>query len=418
MFNLCCKLSGRYFITKSRTLNIDCFLSIYKIYYIKKYSIGGVMSEYINKLFSYRKIYDLNGSESFFLNAMKEVILFDKRLCSFYSRLLERRSFHVDQLKTIDDCANIPLIPAIFFKTHEVLSVPKENIKVHATSSGTEGQKSQIFLDKKTISLATKMAIRMMMHHRFISIIPTQYLILGYEPKPGNEMGNVKLATAMRRFAPCIHKTYTLRALGDRYEIDYFGIIKSLKRYSRTKLPVRIMGFPAFLYMIIKTMKESNIKPLKLNKKSIVLTGGGWKNYDDLMIDKGIFYQMIEDYLGIPKENCRDFYSAVEHSVAYPECRHHRMHVPIWSRVIIRDVDTLEPLGFNQPGFLSFISPLVSSQPLHSILMGDLGILRDGSKCGCGITTPYFEVLGRAGLHEGKTCAISALDYIKDGSDE
>jgi len=365
------------------------------------------------KLFAYSKIYDQKGSETLFLEAMRESIDHHRTHCEFYDKLLKDRSFSSEQIKSIEDCGKIPIITAEFFKHHEVLSVKKEEIKIHATSSGTQGQKSQIFLDSTSIKLGTKMAIKAIKHHGFISIIPTNYLILGYEPKEGNDMGNVKIALGMTRFAPVKEKVFALRAIGKGYEIDYFGIIDAFKRFNRQKLPVRILGFPSYLYMLLKMMKDSGIKPLKLNKRSVVLTGGGWKKFGDMAIDKNELYAMVEEFLGIPVKNCRDFYSAVEHSVAYPECEKHHMHVPIWSRVIIRDVKTLEPLGFNQPGFLNFVSPLVSSVPISSILMGDMAILRDGKECSCGIETPYFEVLGRAGTANVRSCAVAASEYMK-----
>ena len=366
------------------------------------------------KLFAYNRIYDHKGSEALFLEAMKESIEHHRTHCGFYEELLRERGFSIDQVKSVKDCKRIPTIPAQFFKYHEVLSVKMEEVEVHATSSGTQGQKSQIFLDSETIKLGTVMAIKAMKHHGFISVIPTNYLILGYEPKEGNEMGNVKVALGMTRFAPAKEKVYALRSLGEEYQIDYFGIIGALLRFNRQRLPVRILGFPSYLYMLLKMMKESGMKPLRLNKKSLVLTGGGWKKFDDMMIDKIELYEMAEEYLGIPAENCRDFYSAVEHSVAYPECRNHHMHVPIWSRVIIRDVKTLEPLGFDEPGFLSFISPLVSSVPVSSILMGDMAVLREGKACGCGIETPYFEILGRAEAVKARSCAVAASEYMQE----
>ena len=369
-------------------------------------------------LFVYDKIYDQKGSQQLFLNAMKESIEHHQTHCEFYRQLLKKYRFSPSQLQSVDDCEKIPTIPAHFFKYYEILSVKKEEVEIYATSSGTEGQRSKIFLDHETIKFGTQMAIKAMKYHKFISMIPTNYVILGYEPKPGNDMGNVKVALGMTRFAPIKEKVFALRAIGDQYEIDYFGLMDALKRFNRQKLPVRIFGFPSYLYMLLKMMKKSGMKPLRLNKKSLILTGGGWKKYGDIMIDKGELHGMIEELLGIPSENCRDFYSAVEHSVAYPECKNHHMHVPIWSRVIIRNVRSLEPLGFDQPGFLNFISPLVSSVPVSSILMGDMAILREGKDCGCGIDTPYFEVLGRAGRIQTRSCAIAASEYIKGGEYE
>jgi phenylacetate-coenzyme A ligase PaaK-like adenylate-forming protein len=374
----------------------------------------GIVKTAREKLFSYKKIYDQAGSEELFIEAMRESILHHSANCEFYGRLIKERGFKAEDIKTLEDCEKIPPITAQFFKYHEVISIKKDEALIHATSSGTQGQKSQIFLDKDSLRLGTKMAIKAIKYHGFISIIPTNYLILGYEPKDGNDMGNVKVALGMTRFAPAKEKVFALRSLGDKYEIDYFGIINAFMRFNRQGLPVRILGFPSYLYMLLKMMKDSGMKPLKLNKRSVVLTGGGWKKFDDMAIDKQELYDMVEQFLGIPSKNCRDFYSAVEHSVAYPECENHHMHVPIWSRVIIRDVKTLEPLGFNQPGFLSFISPLVSSVPISSIIMGDMAVLRDGKNCGCGITTPYFEILGRAGTAKTRSCAVAASEYMKE----
>jgi hypothetical protein len=74
-------------------------------------------------------------------------------------------------------------------------------------------------------------------------------------------------------------------------------------------------------------------------------------------------------------------------------------------------------LEFGRPGFLNFISPLVSSMPLSSVIMGDLAVLKDGAKCGCGIATPYFEVIGRAGDAKSKGCALAASEYMKGDRD-
>ncbi|PKM94547.1 MAG: acyl-protein synthetase [Firmicutes bacterium HGW-Firmicutes-1] len=379
---------------------------------------GGIDLKAREKLFSYREIYDHAGSEALFIAAMKESINHHRMNCSFYDQLLKTRCFSVESIQSIEDCAKIPLIPAQFFKYYEVLSVKKEEIKIHATSSGTQGQKSQIFLDSESVRLGTKMAIKAIKYHGFISVIPTNYLILGYEPIEGNDMGSVKIALGITRFAPVKEIVFALKPLGDRYEIDYFGIINALNRFDKQRLPVRILGFPSYLYMMLKMIQDSGRKPLKLNEKSIVLTGGGWKKYDDMIIDKDELYLMVEELLGIPERNCRDFYSAVEHSVAYPECENHHMHVPIWSRVIIRDVKTLEPLDFDQPGFLSFISPLVSSVPISSILMGDMAVLKNGMECGCGITTPYFEVIERVGTAKTRSCAVAASEYMKGVENE
>lgn len=363
-------------------------------------------------LFKYKDIYDLHSTGSLFVQAVKDNVAHHRQKCSFYADLLKKERFDESMLNTAEDCSHIPVIPAAFFKYHEVLSIPQQQVSIHATSSGTQGQKSQMFFDDDSIALGTRMVINCFKYHKLISPIPTNYIMLGYEPSDENEMGAVKTAMGVTRFAPALTRQFVLKKSADGYIPDWFGILDALKKFQRQGLPVRFVGFPAFLYRLLMALKKEGIT-LRLNKRSCILLGGGWKQFSDETIDKLELYAMAEEILGIPSERCRDFYSAVEHSVAYAECKYHHMHVPIWSRVIIRDVKTLKPLGFDQPGFLSFVTPLVTSAPLTSVIMGDLAVLRDGSQCGCGIKTPYFEVLGRAGVSKMRNCAISADELAR-----
>ncbi len=362
-------------------------------------------------LFHSKNIYDLKKTESVFVSAVIENVKYHSQHCMFYHDLLSKNQFDPDSLMSADDCWRIPVIPAVFFKRHEALSISRNDICIHATSSGTQGQKSQVFIDDDTLQLGTRMVINCFAYHRLISPIPVHYIMLGYEPDSSNDMGAVKTAMGVTRFAPALHRTFVLRKTKQGYEPDWFGVVDTLKKCHKFHIPVRFVGFPAFLYRLLKRL-DSQGYSFRLNQSSKILLGGGWKQFSDEAIDKASLYELVQRTLGIPAVNCRDFYSAVEHSVAYAECRHHHMHIPIWSRVFIRDVKTLEPLGFDKPGFLSFVTPLSISSPLTSVMMGDLAVLHDGRECGCGITTPYFEVLGRAGTSRMRNCSVSADELL------
>ena len=98
--------------------------------------------------------------------------------------------------------------------------------------------------------------------------------------------------------------------------------------------------------------------------------------------EKEAVYRLLKEVLGIGEENCREFYGAVEHPSMYCDCGRHHFHVPVYSRVIIRDVDTLRPLGFGRPGLVNLITPIADSMPLVSVMTDDLGILYPGESCG------------------------------------
>ncbi|MBQ9136642.1 MAG: acyl-protein synthetase, partial [Lachnospiraceae bacterium] len=59
-------------------------------------------------------------------------------------------------------------------------------------------------------------------------------------------------------------------------------------------------------------------------------------------------------------------------------------------------------------GLVNLLTPMIKSAPVHSIMTDDLGILHEGCKCGCGIETPYLEILGRVGMDDITTCAAGA----------
>lgn len=362
-------------------------------------------------LFARRRIYDLAGTEDLFVRAVRDNVAHHRDHCPFYADLLSSRAFSLDSIRNAADCAYIPVIPASFFKYHVALSMDEADTHIYATSSGTQGQKSQMFFDKSSIQMGVRMVKRLMRHFGFISIWPAQHIMLGYEPSDENTKGSAQTAMGVTRFAPALSRTFALRKTPSGYEVDTFGVLRALARYKRTGFPVRFVGFPAYLHMLLTRLREEDIR-YRLPRRSLILLGGGWKQFDDRSVAKEELYAMAEEYLGIRPERCRDFYSAVEHSVAYAECSRHHMHVPIWSRVIIRDVKTLEPVGFDTPGFLSFVTPLVTSAPLTSIMMGDLAVLREGRECGCGIESPYFEVLGRAGVSRLRSCAVAASEWM------
>lgn len=366
---------------------------------------------YRKKLFSAKKIYDLKNTEDVFLGAVRENAAYQKLHCTDYARLLQAERFDVDSIRSAEDLYKIPALPTLYFKLHELYSMDESKFKIRATSSGTKGKKSNIGLDKDTYRLGLRMVIKTFSHHKIISPVPTNYIVLGYEPAKQNRMGAVQTAFGTTRFAPALHREYALKLTGNDYALNIEGIKNALVRYGKMGFPVRFVGFPGYMYFLVRALKENGIR-LRLNHLSRVLLGGGWKQFSAEKIDKKELYGLIYETLGIPEENCREFFSAVEHPVAYCDCKNHHFHVPVYSRVIIRDVDTLKPVSNGETGLLSFVTPLALSMPILSVITDDLAVLHDGEECGCGNLSPFFEILSRAGVREIRTCAAGAAEML------
>ena len=116
---------------------------------------------------------------------------------------------------------------------------------------------------------------------------------------------------------------------------------------------------------------------------------------------------------GIDDDNIVEFFGAVEHPILYCDCVHHHFHIPAYSRVLIRNADTLEPLPMGEVGLINLVTPMVAKTPLLSVMTDDIGVLHPAEECGCGIKTPFLEIIGRIAPEDIKTCAAGAEELLK-----
>lgn len=352
-------------------------------------------------------------ADALYVEAMKEIVAWHARKNEFYGKLLELKKFDPSSLKTVEDCASIPFVLANFFKLHEQKSVADEQITVHLTSSGTTGQKSQMFFDDWTLRSAQRMIDFIFDSNGWTSDVACNYLLYSYETEADSKLGTAYTDNFLCKYAPVNRVFTSLRLTGSgTHEFDIFGCIDKLRDFERDGRPVRIFGFPAFLHFTLERMRALNVPPLKLSEDSLVFLGGGWKGNADKAIDKLDLYRHCNELLGIPDKRIRDGFGSVEHCVPYIECENHQFHVPVWSRVFIRDLKTLAPLPYGEKGFLHFVSPYITSVPAASVLMGDLASLHEANTCTCSLGTPYFVVHGRAGLSRNKSCAVAAAELM------
>lgn len=386
--------------------------------------------------FSLHQPYDLEGTEMLFLDAVRKSIEYHQKNCRDYARILQKCGFHCSRLNQISDIAEIPVIPTLYLKKHPASSVPSHKLVTYATSSGTRGLKSKIGIDRKTLLYGLMMAERIFRYHGLISCIPTNYAVLGYKPKQEiipcrqkaagrqgmSRVGSPDTTGAARTlygatmFAPGIHRAYAVKKNGERYEPDFAAFFKALCFYEQAGLPVRVMGFPSYLSYLCDFLKERK-KKFRFAPGSKIILGGGWKTNEKDRISRYELFEKAETCLGIPKQQCYEFFSAVEHPVAYCSCKNHHFHVPIYSRVFVRDFASLKPLPYGEPGLLSFVTPLLGSAPCVSVMTDDIGILYEGASCGCGICSPYFIILGRAGETGITTCAMEASRHLSGGKE-
>nr|WP_166640446.1 acyl-protein synthase [Amycolatopsis sp. SID8362] len=351
--------------------------------------------------------------DGLFRDAMDEVNQWHAENSAFFKGLLRRKGS--PSLADGLDLAALPFVHADVFKSYQLLSVSRQSIVLELTSSGTTGRKSRMFFDDWSIRSAQRMVARIFDHLGWLSASDeANYLLYGYEPSQAASRGSSFTGNYLCDFAPRRSVEYALRDDGTGHSFDFFGCVRALQRFAEDGVPARIFGFPTFLHATIRRMRALGLPALQLPAGSLVFLGGGWPERGPEQIRKAVLYREISEYLGIPAERVRDCYGAVEHWVPYVECRNHQLHVPVWARVLIRSVATLEPLPAREVGYLQLISPYVTSVPAQSVLMTDLAAVFPAADCGCEWNTPWFVVYGRAGVGPGRSFPVVTTEFPGD----
>ncbi len=363
------------------------------------------------KLFGWRDPYDLAGTDALFTAALRENALFHYENCPEYRAILLREGFSPGSLHAPADLHRLPPLPTLYFKRHALFSIPERRRVLRSTSSGTTGQMSRIAWEWQDCLHALRMVLRVTRRHGLLSPLPTNYLVLGYQPRRENQTAISKTAFGFTFFAPGLRRAYALRWRDGGYALDLPGLIEALMRYSRQPFPVRTMGFPAYTFFFLRELKRQGVR-VRLHPASRVCMGGGWKQFYAEKVEKSELYALAEEVLGVPESRCHEFFGAVEHPILYADCRAHHFHIPVYARVLVRDVKTLAPLPEGEAGLLNLLTPLVRGVPLTSVMTDDLAILHPAGSCPCGCPSPWLEILGRAGVQGVKTCAAGAAELL------
>lgn len=374
------------------------------------------------KLFLWSDPYDTAGTEDLFLSALRENAEFQYARCPAYRAVLDEFGFRPKELKTPADLARLPFLPTAFLKKHRMFSMPKVRRVVTASSSGTGGSgRSEIGLEAGALGAGALMVKKVFGSRGILSPKPCHYVVFGYDPRRGAGNGaGPAMAAAMTAYgytflAPALSRTFALRRVkGENgtyaYKPDLDGVISALARHERSPFPTRLMGFPAYVWFALGRMEERGIR-LRLPEGSSVMFGGGWKQHYREAVDKEEMVRRIEKVLGIPGSRVFECYGAAEHPILYCACPARRFHIPVYSRVLIRDPRTFEPVPAGTPGLVNLITPMIRATPVLSVLTDDLGILHTAETdppCPCGCKSPWLEILGRVGMTEIKTCAAGA----------
>jgi hypothetical protein len=361
-----------------------------------------------DRLFETDPFLGIPANRDLFLESFREAAAAHYAGNDYFRKLWQRVGLSPKDLRTEKDLPRVPPILVSLFKEHDLISVPRDQVVLTLTSSGTHGQKSQIFLNQRSLDRVKRLAFKIHESLGITSPAETNYLCFTYDPRVAKDLGTAFTDELLTSFTGVRKIYYALQWDPEKSDFVFNaeGVVETLREFERDGHPVRILGFPAFL---AKILKDFDLK-LDLGASSWVQTGGGWKNFADEEIPKAEFRRLVSQRLGIPEANIRDMFGMVEHGIPYVDCELGKLHIPNYARVIIRSPDTLQPMKAGEKGLIHFLCSYIDSYPSISLLTTDWG--RVGA-CSCPKGGETLEILGRAGVSKHKGCAITALEKLR-----
>jgi len=296
--------------------------------------------------------------------------------------------------RTYADTTELPWLPVRLFKTHELKSIPDDEVFKVLTSSGTTGDVSRIYLDKEAAAAQTRMlgqTLQAVLGPKRLPmlVIDTTAIIKNRRSFSARGAGVLGMITFGRDH---------VWALDEDSKPDLEAVRGFLAKHGDK--PFLIFGFTFMVWLYLYELARDHGLDLS---NGVLVHSGGWKKLVDQQVDNAEFRRAFQADTGLTR--IHNFYGMVEQiGVVYLEGPDgNSLYCPDFADIVIRDPETWEPLPPGKPGLVEVISTLPESYPGHVLLTEDLGVINgidDGAWPG-----KHFSILGRLPRAEARGCS-------------
>lgn len=403
-----------------------------------------------------------------FCKALLKQINLSYNNCKYYKdKLCKNFDFTIPDEILIDNLETIPYIPTDIYKksgnrTLNLSKVPLENIALFSCSSSTTGDPSIVprtledfdqlqynsikvfteFFGWEKLKIGSKRCVT-------LNFSPDRYFMSMMAKRSVKEFEYVDKT---RYFTACMNKPWEF--YGYEEYLVKMKILKTIWAIISTFSPKGgfILDVTKMLKMI-KKIKETghwkNIEvskilfggsPLLMNNMfekrllkedvfydldgiSIVgCGGGGWDGVKGQAkmgnVNKSKFIGYYEKVFNIKPKDIRDIYAFTEGPTLFgghwsEKYQDFLLHCPDTARIIVRDLEDLEPVKDGEEGLLEVLTPYgVNGTINQAVLVDDIVELISTNKCSeCGYKGATFRIIGRLKNAQGKSCS-SLINWI------
>lgn len=297
-----------------------------------------------------------------------------------------------------DGLEQVPYLPVSLFKTHELRSVPQDEVFKVMTSSGTTGQAvSRVVLDRETAGLQSK-ALSTIMRR----VIGNQRLPMIIIDTP-NVIKDRKMFSArgagLLGMMPFGRNHFY--ALDDDMRLDLDGLQEFLR--DRKPGPVLVFGFTFMVWKYFLSALAESGTTIDLSG-GVLIHSGGWKKLVEEAVGNTEFKATAAALTGLNRVH--NFYGMVEQvGSVFLEGDDGFLYPPNFADVIIRDPETWLPAENGTPGVVEVLSVLPRSYPGHALLTEDLGVVHGIGTAESGWSGKQLEIIGRVPRSELRGCS-------------
>ena len=339
--------------------------------------------------------YSLKKEEksAFLIKELKQLTLLHVKRCENYKNILEAFGYIDREYEKLEDFFAVPVR---LFKEYEISS-SREIFKTLTSSGTTSSKVSKIYLDTETAQLQTKALVKIMQDFLGKKRLP-MLLVESKSVIKNSKMFSARVAGVLGLSNFGRKHTYVL---DKDMKLDTALLKDFLQTYKDQ--PILIFGFTFMVWKyFFKAIKRDKLS-IDLSK-AILFHSGGWKKLQDEAVSSDEFKKSFKTLTSL--EKIHNFYGMVEQvGSIFVECEEGHLHTPNFADIIIRDTQTLEPLGFNVQGFIELLSIIPRSYAGHALLSEDIGEILGEDDCSCGRMGKYFRVIGRVAAAEARGCS-------------
>jgi len=410
----------------------------------------------------------LDYSDDKFCKDLLEQINLSYNNCKYYkNKICKKFNFTIPDDLSIDHLEKIPFIPSDIYKksgnrTLDLLKAPLESIVLFSCSSSTTGDPSIVPRTLEDFDQLQYNSIKVFTEFfrwKELKIGPKRSLVFNFSPNrlfmsvmaKRNAKG-FEYVDKTRYFTACMNKPWeyygyeeylvkmkilkTIWAIISTFSLkggfilDISKMLKIIKKVKETgfwkdiEVSKIIFGGSALLMNNMfenRLLKENRFYDLE-GISFVGCGGGGWDGVKGEAkmgkVNKSRFIEYYEKVFNIKPKDIADIYAFTEGPTLFgghwsEKYQDFLLHCPNTTRIIIRDLDKLEPVNEGIEGLLEVITPYgVNGSINQAVLVDDIVELVAKNKCPeCNYEGTTFRVLGRLKNAQGKSCS-SIINWV------